>query len=60
MKRSSLVTVIVFVAGLGVGYFARGAMGTLQQRDRHAADLAAIEKLHRKTLKLRCRKTRKD
>jgi ketosteroid isomerase-like protein len=52
MKRSSLVAVFVFVAGLGVGYFARGAMGTLQQRDRHAADMAGIEKLHQKNVEV--------
>ena len=47
MKRTSLVTILVFVAGLGIGYFARGAMGAIQRKDTHAADLAAIEKLHR-------------
>ena len=52
MKRSSLLTVIVFVAGLAVGYFARDAMGTLQQRSRHAADLAAIEKRHQKNIEV--------
>jgi len=46
MKRTSLVTILVFVAGLGIGYFARSAMGTLQRKAAHAADLAAIEKLH--------------
>jgi uncharacterized protein (TIGR02246 family) len=46
MRRTSLVTTIVFVAGLGIGFFARSAMGTLERRT-HAADLAAIEKLHR-------------
>jgi hypothetical protein len=46
MRRTSLVASLVFVAGLGVGYFARSAMGTLQ-RWTHAADLAAIEKLHK-------------
>jgi uncharacterized protein (TIGR02246 family) len=46
MRRTSLVTILVFVAGLGIGYFARGAMGTAHGRDMHAADLAAIEKLH--------------
>ena len=46
--RRTVVTILVFVAGLGIGYFARSAgMGTLQRRDTHAADLAAIEKLHR-------------
>jgi ketosteroid isomerase-like protein len=46
MRRTSLITILVFVAGLGIGYFARGAVGTLQQRYTHKADLAAIEKLH--------------
>jgi ketosteroid isomerase-like protein len=40
----------VFVAGLGIGYFARGAVGTLQQRYTHKADLAAIEKLHQEDI----------
>jgi ketosteroid isomerase-like protein len=52
MKRSSLVTVILFVAGFGVGYFARGAVGMLQQWKRHSADLAAIEKLHQKNIEV--------
>jgi hypothetical protein len=38
------ITILLFVAGLGIGYFARGAVGTLQQRYTHKADLAAIEK----------------
>lgn len=46
MKRTSLVIVFVFAAGLGVGYFARGAVGMAHETDTHAADLAAIEKLH--------------
>jgi ketosteroid isomerase-like protein len=33
----------VFVAGLGIGYFTRSAVGMLQRRT-HAADLAGIEK----------------
>jgi uncharacterized protein (TIGR02246 family) len=44
MRRTSLITILVFVAGLGIGYFARGAVGTLQQRYTPKADLAAIEK----------------
>ncbi len=44
MKHSSAVTILVFVAGLAIGFFARGAVGTLQQRYMHKADLAAIEK----------------
>jgi len=48
MRRTSIFMTIAFLAGLGIGYFARSAgTGTLQQRDTHAADLAAIEKLHR-------------
>jgi ketosteroid isomerase-like protein len=46
MRHISLVTILVLVAGLGIGFFARSAMGTLQRKDPHAADLAAIEKLH--------------
>ena len=47
MRRTSLVTILFFVAGLGIGYFARSAgIGTPQRTDSHAADLAAIEKLH--------------
>jgi hypothetical protein len=29
MRRTSLVTILVFVAGLGIGYFARNAAGSL-------------------------------
>jgi uncharacterized protein (TIGR02246 family) len=48
MRRTSLATILVFVAGLGMGYFARSAgIGTPQRTDTHAADIAAIEKLHR-------------
>ncbi len=52
MKHTSLVTILVFVAGLGIGYFARSAVGTLQRKHRHAADLAAIEKLHQKDIEV--------
>jgi ketosteroid isomerase-like protein len=51
MRRTSLITILVFVAGLGIGYFARGAVSTLQQRYTHKADLAAIEKLHQNDIK---------
>ena len=44
------MTILVFVAGLGIGYFARGAMRTLQQRYTHKADLAAIEKLNQEEI----------
>src|SRR5271169_4078868 len=43
MRRTSVVTILVFVSGLGIGYFAQSAAGMLQRRT-HAADLAAIEK----------------
>jgi hypothetical protein len=44
MKHPSLLAIVAFIAGLGIGYFARSAFtGTLQRRT-HAADLAAIEK----------------
>jgi uncharacterized protein (TIGR02246 family) len=51
MRRTSVfivMTVMTFLAGLGVGFFTRSAdSGTAARRDTHAADLAAIEKLHR-------------
>jgi uncharacterized protein (TIGR02246 family) len=48
MRRTSVFMTLAFLAGLGIGFFARGA-GTdaLQRRDTHAADLAGIERLHR-------------
>lgn len=48
MRHTSLITILVFVAGLG-GYFARSAAGMLQQRT-HAADLAAIDKLNQEDI----------
>ena len=50
MRRTSLITILLFVAGLGIGYFARGAVGTLQQSYAHKADLAAIEKAHQEDI----------
>ena len=47
MRRISVFVTIAFLAGLGIGFFARNATGTLQRKDTHAADLAAIEKLHK-------------
>jgi hypothetical protein len=38
---------VIFVAGLGIGYFARGALSTNDKTDTDAADLAAIEELHK-------------
>jgi hypothetical protein len=46
-SRNFAGTILVFVAGLGIGYFARRAgIGVAEKTDTHAADLAAIEKLH--------------
>ena len=53
MRRTPLVTILVFIAGLGIGYFARSAgPGTLLRRATHAADLAAIEKLHQEDIRV--------
>jgi ketosteroid isomerase-like protein len=52
MRRTSLLTTIVFVAGLGIGYFARTPMSKLPRRDTYAADLAAIEKLRQKDIEV--------
>src|SRR5215472_5572300 len=49
MGRTSLIPILVFVAGLVIGYFARSAAGMLQRRT-HAADLAAIEKAHQEDI----------
>jgi ketosteroid isomerase-like protein len=49
MRHTSLVTILVFVAGFGIGYVARSASGMLQRRT-HAADLAAIEKAHQEDI----------
>jgi ketosteroid isomerase-like protein len=47
MKRTSAFVALGFLAGLGTGFFAhRAGVGRLLRRDQHAADLAAIEKLH--------------
>jgi hypothetical protein len=48
MRQTSLFVTLTFVAGLGIGLFVRSAvMAAPGQADIHAADLAAIEKLHR-------------
>jgi len=52
MRRTSLVTTIVFVAGLGIGYFARTPVSSLQRKNTHAADLAGIEKLRQKDIEV--------
>ncbi len=47
MRPTSLFVGIALLAGLGVGSLARSAMGRLHGTDTRAADLAAIEKLHK-------------
>ena len=48
MRRTSVFITGAFLAGLGIGFCARKAgTSALQRRDTHAADLAAIERLHR-------------
>jgi uncharacterized protein (TIGR02246 family) len=49
MSRTSYITILVFVAGLGGGFFARGAADMLQRRT-YATDLAAIEKLNQEEI----------
>ena len=47
MRRTTLLVTFAFLAGLGTGYYARSAgLGVPHKPDPHAADLAAIEKLH--------------
>lgn len=53
MRRTSTLVTIAFLAGLGLGYFAHNAgVSRLLRRDTHAADLAAIEKLHREDIRV--------
>jgi uncharacterized protein (TIGR02246 family) len=50
MRRFAIV--LVFLAGLAIGYYARGAIGTLRHKDTHAADLAAIERLDQEDIEV--------
>lgn len=60
MKRTSLFVTIAFLAGLAVGFFAQsGARRTFSQKDPHAADLAAIERLHQEDIRLTLSQERK-
>jgi ketosteroid isomerase-like protein len=53
MRRSSTFVTIAFLAGLGAGYIARSAgIGVSHRTHAHAADLAAIEKLHQEDIKV--------
>lgn len=45
MRRIAIA--LAFLVGLAIGYYARGVIGSLQHKDAHSTDLAAIEKLHR-------------
>ena len=49
MRRTSLVAILVFVAGLGIGYLVRSAAGMFLGRT-PAADLAAIQKAHQEDI----------
>ena len=44
MRPTSPVATLVFIAGLGIGYFVRSAAGVFRRRTH--PDLAAIEKAH--------------
>jgi hypothetical protein len=52
MRRTSLLVTIAFLVGLGIGFLRRSAVGTLQRKDTHAADLAAIERLHQEDIEV--------
>jgi hypothetical protein len=43
MRRTSVLLTIAFLAGIAIGFLARSAV----QRSADAADLAAVEKLHK-------------
>jgi hypothetical protein len=48
MRKISLCATAAFLAGLGIGLFARSvAMAAPREHDAHRADLAAIDKLHK-------------
>jgi|SRR6185436_7665397 ketosteroid isomerase-like protein len=53
MRRTSVFVAIAFLAGLGIGFFARRTgRETLLSRDTHAADLAAIDKFHQEDIRV--------
>jgi len=52
MRRTPLIAILVFLVGLGIGYFARGAVSALQQKYAHKADLAAIRKLEQEEIEV--------
>jgi len=59
MSRTILITILVFVAGLGIGYFARSAAG-IHQRMTPAADLVAIEKANQEDIEATLAQDRSD
>jgi len=51
MKRTSVFVAIAFLAGLGTGFFVHSVGGSkLLRKDSHAAELAAIEKVHQEDI----------
>ena len=52
MKWTSLLVSLAFLAGLTSSSFVQSAMGTIQQKDSHASDMAAIEKLHQEDIQV--------
>ena len=50
MRRTLTFTALAFLAGLGIGLGRSAYRGTLQRRDAHAGDLAAIERLHQEDI----------
>jgi ketosteroid isomerase-like protein len=53
MRRPTVFMTVAFLAGLGVGYYARSiGIGTPHRTDARAADMAAIEKLHQKDIEV--------
>jgi ketosteroid isomerase-like protein len=53
MRRTSVLVTVAFLTGLAIGHFARRAViPTPPRTDMHAADLVAIEKLHREDIEV--------
>jgi ketosteroid isomerase-like protein len=48
MRRIAIV--LVFLAGLAIGYLVRPSVDRFRQKDRHSADLAGIEKAHQEDI----------
>jgi ketosteroid isomerase-like protein len=48
----SMALVLIFLGGLAIGYVARPSVDRFRQKDTHAADLAAIEKLHQEDIEV--------